>query len=68
MVEVKRLAAAVTLATLPVRSVLFSLCDTDISIADIGDSSDEATSTTGKTGHSSASAAITVAVTGLPDD
>jgi hypothetical protein len=60
MVEVKRLVTVVTLATLLVRSVVLSLSDKDISIADTSIPNDEVASSVSKASNSSASATITV--------
>ena len=65
VVKVKRLVAVVTPAILMVGLVLLGLSDTGISIADTSVPDNEAASSVNKAGNSSASAAITITMTGI---
>ena len=60
MVKVKRRVTVVTLANLLVRSVLLSLSDKGMSVADTSVPSDEVTSSQIQANSSSASATITI--------
>ena len=61
----KGLVTVVTLAILLVGSVLFGLSDTNIAIADTSIPDNEVASSISKAGNSSATATITITVTGV---
>ena len=63
-VEVKRLVTVVTIAILPVGLVLLGLSDTDISVADTSIPDNEVATSVSKASNCSASATITITMTG----
>jgi len=62
---VKRLVTMVTLAILLIGTVSLGLADEDISVADNSIPDNEVTSSVSKAGNSSASATITITMTGV---
>jgi hypothetical protein len=67
-VDVKRLFFIVILAILLAGLILFRLSDTAISVADSDTQDNEVTSSMNKAGNSSASATITITMTGVLDE
>jgi hypothetical protein len=67
-VDVKRPFFVIIFAILLTGLILFRLSDTTISIADTDIANNEVTSTISKAGNSSASALITITMTGVLDE